>query len=164
MPRTLTLDEVSKHNSQSSCWVIIKDKVYDVTEFLPDHPGGAKIILKYAGKDATSAYEPIHPPDALDKHLPPEKHLGVLDTASASAIKEAAQNRPKTKDELRVEAAQASKPPLSRMLSLRDIEDVARQVLSYKAFAYYASAADDELSGHTLNPLDERHILTRNNV
>ncbi|OSD06084.1 hypothetical protein PYCCODRAFT_1431900 [Trametes coccinea BRFM310] len=146
MPRTLTLDEVSKHNSQSSCWVIIKDKVYDVTEFLPDHPGGAKIILKYAGKDATSAYEPIHPPDALDKHLPREKHLGVLDSASATAVKDAAQNRPKTKDELRVEAAQATKPPLSRMLSLRDIEDVARQVLSYKALAYYASAADDELT------------------
>ncbi|KAL1952095.1 hypothetical protein VTO73DRAFT_1244 [Trametes versicolor] len=146
MPRTLALDEVAKHNSRSSCWVIIKDKVYDVTEFLPDHPGGAKIILKYAGKDATSAYEPIHPPDALDKNLPAEKHLGVLDSASASAVQEAAQNRPKTKDELRVEAAQAAKPALSRMLSLRDIEDVARQVLSYKAFAYYSSAADDELT------------------
>ncbi|EIW64799.1 uncharacterized protein TRAVEDRAFT_68523 [Trametes versicolor FP-101664 SS1] len=146
MPRTLALDEVAKHNSRSSCWVIIKDKVYDVTEFLADHPGGAKIILKYAGKDATSAYEPIHPPDALDKNLPAEKHLGVLDNASASAVQEAAQNRPKTKDELRVEAAQAAKPALSRMLSLRDIEDVARQVLSYKAFAYYSSAADDELT------------------
>ncbi|KAI0778046.1 FMN-dependent dehydrogenase-domain-containing protein [Trametes elegans] len=111
-----------------------------------NHPGGAKIILKYAGKDATSAYEPIHPPDALDKNLPPEKHLGVLDSAAASAVKEAAQNRPKTKDELRVEAAHASKLPLSRMLSLRDIEAVARQVLSYKALAYYASAADDELT------------------
>ncbi|KAI0639264.1 FMN-dependent dehydrogenase-domain-containing protein [Trametes polyzona] len=146
MSRTFSLDEVAKHNSQSSCWVIIKDKVYDVTEFLPDHPGGAKIILKYAGKDATSAYEPIHPPDALDKNLPPENHLGVLDSASATAVKEAAENRPKTKDELRVEAAQAAKPPLSRMLSLRDIEDVARQVLSYKALAYYSSAADDELT------------------
>ncbi|KAI8995498.1 FMN-dependent dehydrogenase-domain-containing protein [Trametes punicea] len=146
MPRTFSLDEVAKHNSPSSCWVIIKNKVYDVTEFLPDHPGGAKIILKYAGKDATSAYEPIHPPDALDKNLPPEKHLGVLDSASANAVKEAEKNRPKTKDELRVEAALAARPPLSRMLSLRDIEDVARQVLSYKALAYYASAADDELT------------------
>ncbi|KAI0651715.1 FMN-dependent dehydrogenase-domain-containing protein [Trametes meyenii] len=137
MPRTFALDEVASHNSS---------RVYDVTEFLPDHPGGAKIILKYGGKDATSAYEPIHPPDALDKNLPPEKHLGVLDSASSSAVQEAAQNRPKTKDELRVEAAHAAKLPLSRMLSLRDIEDVARQVLSYKALAYYASAADDELT------------------
>ncbi|KAI0824209.1 FMN-dependent dehydrogenase-domain-containing protein [Trametes gibbosa] len=146
MPHTFALDEVAKHNSPSSCWVIIKDKVYDVTEFLPEHPGGAKIILKYAGKDATAAYDPIHPPDALDKNLPPGKHLGVLDSASARALKFAAENRLKTRDELRVEAAQASKPPLSRVLSLRDMEDVARQVLSYKALAYYSSAADDELT------------------
>lgn len=82
-------------------------------------------------------------------------------------VKEASENRPKTRDELRVEAAQAAKPPLSRVLSLRDMEvrayvqfsccdslntichqDVARQVLSYKALAYYSSAADDELSTH----------------
>ncbi|EJF66571.1 FMN-dependent dehydrogenase-domain-containing protein [Dichomitus squalens] len=146
MPRSYSLDEVSKHDSSSSCWVIIRNKVYDVTEFLPDHPGGTKIILKYAGKDATSAYEPIHPPDALDKNLPPEKHLGELDSAAASAVKEAEQSRKKTKDELRVEAAQQAKPPLSRILSLWDIEDVARKVLSYKAWAYYSSAADEELT------------------
>ncbi|RPD81856.1 hypothetical protein L226DRAFT_528087 [Lentinus tigrinus ALCF2SS1-7] len=144
MSRTFSLDEVSKHNSPSSCWVIISNKVYDVTEFLSAHPGGAKIILKYAGKDATAAYEPIHPPDALDKNLPREKHLGSLDSAAASAVKEAAQNRRKTQDELRVAAAHAAKLPLSRMLSLWDIEDVARKVLSYKALAYYASAADEE--------------------
>nr|VWP00836.1 Uncharacterized protein [Ganoderma boninense] len=146
MPRTYSLDEVSKHNSSSSCWVIISNKVYDVTDFLPDHPGGTKIILKYAGKDATSAYEPIHPPDALEKNLPPEKHLGGLDSVSASAVQEAAQNRKKTKDELRVEAAQKAKPPLSRVLSLWDMEHIAHKVLSYKAWAYYSSAADEELT------------------
>ena len=87
-----------------------------------DHPGGAKIILKYGGKDATSAYEPIHPPDALDKHLPREKHLGELDSAAATAVKEATQNRKKTQDELRVEAAKEALLPLSRMFSLWDIE------------------------------------------
>ncbi|KAI1797745.1 FMN-dependent dehydrogenase-domain-containing protein [Ganoderma leucocontextum] len=146
MPRAYSLDEVSKHNSSSSCWVVIGSKVYDVTEFLPDHPGGTKIILKYAGKDATSAYEPIHPPDALDKNLPPEKHLGELDSVAASAVKEATQNRKKTKDELRVEAAHKVKPPLSRILSLWDMEDVAHKVLSHKAWAYYSSAADEELT------------------
>ena len=43
-----------------------------------EHPGGPKIILKYAGKDATEEYEPIHPPDTLDKYLPKEKHLGPV--------------------------------------------------------------------------------------
>ena len=95
---------------------------YHAAATTQDHPGGAKIILKYGGKDATSAYEPIHPPDALDKHLPREKHLGTLDSAAATTVKEAAQNRKKTQDELRVEAARTALLPLSRMLSLWDIE------------------------------------------
>ena len=41
------------YSSRESCWVIIKGEVYDVTDFLDDHPGGAAIILKYGGKDAT---------------------------------------------------------------------------------------------------------------
>lgn len=49
----LKFDEVSKHNSRDDCWVIVHGEAYDVTEFLPEHPGGPAIILKYAGKDAT---------------------------------------------------------------------------------------------------------------
>ncbi len=33
-----------------------------MTSFLPEHPGGAKIIMNYAGKDATPGFEPIHSP------------------------------------------------------------------------------------------------------
>jgi L-lactate dehydrogenase (cytochrome) len=65
----LTGREVSTHNNEDSCWVIIHGKAYDVTEFLPEHPGGSKIILKYAGKDATEEFDVIHPPDTLDKVL-----------------------------------------------------------------------------------------------
>ncbi|KAJ2918555.1 hypothetical protein MD484_g1833, partial [Candolleomyces efflorescens] len=65
--------EVAKHNNRESCWIIVHDKVYDVTEFLDEHPGGSKIILKYAGKDATQEYDPIHPPDAITTHLPRQK-------------------------------------------------------------------------------------------
>ena len=42
--------EVAEHNTRQSCWVIINEKAYDVTDFLDEHPGGAGIILKYAGK------------------------------------------------------------------------------------------------------------------
>ncbi|KAK7694509.1 hypothetical protein QCA50_001695 [Cerrena zonata] len=143
---SLTLSEVSKHNTDKSCWVIIKNKVYDVTDFLAEHPGGAKIILKYAGRDATSAYEPIHPPDALDKNLAPEKHLGDLDSSSAAALSDARQHRKKTEDELRMEREQANKPPLSRILDLQEMENVAHKLISSKAWAYYSSASDDEIT------------------
>ena len=49
--------EVANHNNKDDCWVIVHGKAYDVTEFMPEHPGGPKIILKYAGKDATEEYE-----------------------------------------------------------------------------------------------------------
>lgn len=42
--------EVEKHNNRQSCWVIIEDEVYDVTDFIDEHPGGPGIILRYAGK------------------------------------------------------------------------------------------------------------------
>jgi cytochrome b involved in lipid metabolism len=48
--------------------VIIHGRAYDVTEFKEEHPGGKNIILRWAGKDATETYEPIHPPDTLDKY------------------------------------------------------------------------------------------------
>lgn len=49
MAKIFTLEEVQRHNNEASCWVIVKNKVYDLTDFLGDHPGGVEAILKYAG-------------------------------------------------------------------------------------------------------------------
>ncbi|KAJ3760979.1 FMN-dependent dehydrogenase-domain-containing protein [Lentinula raphanica] len=136
-----SLQEVSKHNNSKSCWVIINKRVYDVTDFLQEHPGGSSIILKYAGRDATSAYEPIHPSDALDKNLSPSQHLGPLDDTAVESLERAEASKKKTQDELRVEEAMKKRPPLNLV-----VQDVAKQVLSYRAWAYYSSAADDEIS------------------
>lgn len=51
----ITMDELSKHADIQSCWLLIDGKVYDVTTFIPGHPGG-KEILKGCGKDATELY------------------------------------------------------------------------------------------------------------
>jgi L-lactate dehydrogenase (cytochrome) len=59
-------------------WVIIHGKVYDLTLFLPEDAGGSKIIMKYAGKDATSAFEPIHLPNIIERLLPPQVSKKVL--------------------------------------------------------------------------------------
>lgn len=48
---TIPLSEILAHNNSKSCYVRIDEKVYDVTEFLDDHPGGGDLILEYAGKD-----------------------------------------------------------------------------------------------------------------
>lgn len=75
----LSYGEVGKHNSKTDCWVIIHGEVYNVTDFLKEHPGGSAIILKYAGKDATKAFDPIHPSDTLTKYLPEKNHIGPVD-------------------------------------------------------------------------------------
>jgi cytochrome b involved in lipid metabolism len=51
----ITLEEVSKHNSNSDCWTTINGKVYNVTNFISKHKGGDK-ILNACGKDATDLF------------------------------------------------------------------------------------------------------------
>jgi len=51
-----TLTDVATHNTKDDCWLAIHGKVYDVTEFIPTHPGGPAII-QGCGKDATSMFE-----------------------------------------------------------------------------------------------------------
>ncbi|XP_014667617.1 PREDICTED: cytochrome b5-like isoform X2 [Priapulus caudatus] len=48
--------DVSKHNNPHDAWIIFNGKVYDVTNYVIEHPGG-DIILRHAGKDATLAIE-----------------------------------------------------------------------------------------------------------
>lgn len=48
---------VRKHSMETACWIVIGDRVLDVTSYLGHHPGGSTIIQRFAGADATKAYE-----------------------------------------------------------------------------------------------------------
>jgi len=50
------IEEIAKHNSPSDCWLIIDNKVYDVSNFLNLHPGNPETIIPYCGKEATNAF------------------------------------------------------------------------------------------------------------
>ena len=54
-----TLLEISKHNTDESRWIVVDGLVYDVTDFIQNHPGGRKPFEKYAGTDATSKFKTI---------------------------------------------------------------------------------------------------------
>merc|ERR1712188_307100 len=82
--KTFTKEDVATHNNKASCWVILDDRVLDVTDFLKDHPGGELAILTFAGKDATEEFDMIHPPDVISKYLPASATLGMVGAAGAS--------------------------------------------------------------------------------
>ncbi|KAF4659159.1 hypothetical protein FOL46_006701, partial [Perkinsus olseni] len=84
-----TMEEVAKHNTDSDCWVVLNGEVLDVTEFLPEHPGGKLAIMTFAGKDATKEFNMIHPADVVEKYVP-ESILGPVVEASAASAAPAA--------------------------------------------------------------------------
>ena len=155
---------VAKHNSPDSCWVILYGNVYDVTEFLPSHPGGSRIILQLAGRDATDDFDPVHPPGTLEENLAPSAKLGPVDKASLARLRAAASQK---KDEEGADSTgkpgDAPPPPLESLLNLDEIEAAATARIPKKAWAYYFSAGDD-LASKKLNNTAYRQILLRPRV
>ncbi|KAM7270052.1 hypothetical protein ACFE04_029266 [Oxalis oulophora] len=76
-----TLADVSEHNTPKDCWLIIAGKVFDVTKFLEDHPGGDEVLLSATGKDATDDFEDVgHSSSA--RAMMEEFYIGNIDSAS----------------------------------------------------------------------------------
>eukprot|EP01025_Chloroclados_australasicus_P067645 TRINITY_DN93694_c0_g1_i1.p2 TRINITY_DN93694_c0_g1~~TRINITY_DN93694_c0_g1_i1.p2 ORF type:complete len:137 (-),score=17.76 TRINITY_DN93694_c0_g1_i1:269-643(-) len=68
--KVYTAEEVAQHNSRDDLWLVLKtdgvSKVYDVTSYVNEHPGG-DAILTNAGADSTEAFTgPQHPPRVYD--------------------------------------------------------------------------------------------------
>ncbi|XP_066249017.1 cytochrome b5-like isoform X2 [Euwallacea similis] len=67
MVQEYSFEEIKKHNNKNSTWFIINNDVYDVTEFLNEHPGGEEVLIEQAGKEATEAFEDVgHSSDARE--------------------------------------------------------------------------------------------------
>ena len=145
---------VAKHNTPESCWVILYGDIYDVTKFLPSHPGGGRIILQLAGRDCTEDYDSIHPPGTLEENSKAVSKLGKVDPATLP--------KPQV-DGLEVAQASEDPPSLDSLLNLDEIEEVATKQMVKKGWAYYYSAADDMIS-KKFNNLVYQQILLRPRV
>lgn len=58
--RKISLKELSEHTSQFNCWTAYQGKVYNISAYLPYHPGGEDILKKSAGKDCTKLFDKYH--------------------------------------------------------------------------------------------------------
>ena len=68
-PRPITRQELRKHRSQFDCWMALRGKVFNVTKYLPYHPGGPGELMSVAGKDATKEFDKIHKWVSIDGFL-----------------------------------------------------------------------------------------------
>ncbi|KAI0448989.1 FMN-dependent dehydrogenase-domain-containing protein [Xylaria acuta] len=142
--------EVAKHNTDKDCWVVLNGKAIHrlKTGFLENHPGGANLICRYSGRDATGAYDEVHDPELITRTLSSDKCLGNV--------------RPGRLPEPRQEVASTTAtsvnpiyPHLGSVINVDDFEKVAKQYLTSTGWAYYAGGAEDEVS-----LMDTRRLFT----
>jgi L-lactate dehydrogenase (cytochrome) len=85
--RLVTAVELRENSTAESCFVSIDGIVYDVTQFLPSHPGGSKIVLNASGEDASTTFHAFHKASVLTDVATPYRigRLSVSDTGSEDA-------------------------------------------------------------------------------
>ncbi|KAG8831817.1 hypothetical protein FRC17_002522 [Serendipita sp. 399] len=63
--KIVSYEEFQEHQQRENLWLLLHGKVYDVSKFLDEHPGGEEVIFAEAGKDATESFEDVgHSDDA----------------------------------------------------------------------------------------------------
>ena len=62
MKRQFSREEVQRHNTKNSAWVIVDGEVFDVTSWVPKHPGGSRLILEFSGTDCSDEFAAFHAP------------------------------------------------------------------------------------------------------
>ena len=75
--RNISLVEVKKHNKKNDAWTIINNKIYNISSWIPKHPGG-DIIMQAVGKDATQLFLNNNHPSYVEKTILPKYYIGNL--------------------------------------------------------------------------------------
>jgi len=155
--RKITMQEVEHHNTPDNCWVVLNGKVYDLSTFHKNHPGGSEIITEHAGKDLSNLFNAVHPKDIVQRLLAPEACIGVVDESTVDPVKHIVPALEKAPSRgLQQPPAQATttdqkvqpweKPPIDAMLNTFDFESVAAHTMTEEGWGYYSSGADDEIT------------------
>lgn len=113
-------------------------------DFLDSHPGGANVILRCAGKDATNDFDSVHSPEVLTEALSASALRGQINAAELAKSRESSGTTSASTSI--TESAAAGPPPLNTLINLHGFEEVAQRYLPPNAWAYYSSGADDEIS------------------
>ncbi|KAL6248585.1 hypothetical protein RBB50_004840 [Rhinocladiella similis] len=129
----ISLLEVSRHNQDDDCWIVLNGVVWDMSGFAARHPGGREAIEEFFGQDGSEVYNGIHSPTLAEKFLGPSKKIGLLEAGA-----------PKTGDE-KGEVA-VVKPDLETIISVYEFEKVAETALRPKSWAYIFGSTENGLT------------------
>jgi len=138
MSKTFSAAEVAKHNTESDCWIIINNKVYDVTKFLKLHPGGKKVLLGVGGQECTEQFNQFHNAAQVIGKYGPKLIVGEIEGASAKKEKkQTTENKPKADKP-------AAEPRHSAVVSLPPtINDKFGDMIPYGDPSWYQGSAAD---------------------
>ena len=75
---TYTLADVAQHNTAAHCWAAVDGQVYDLTDWIGQHPGGQQRIIALCGTDATVAFSTQHGGQARPASQLAPLQIGVL--------------------------------------------------------------------------------------
>ncbi|XP_015272224.1 PREDICTED: cytochrome b5 isoform X1 [Gekko japonicus] len=100
--RYYKLEEIQEHKTSQSTWIILHRRVYDLTKFFEEHPGGEEVLREQAGGDATENFEDVghstdaralsdtfiigelHPDDWEKVQKPTDTYISTVDSNTSS--------------------------------------------------------------------------------
>ena len=145
-----TMEEIEKHNTEHDIWIIVKNKVYDCTEYLELHPGGADSILINGGLDSTEDFTAIHSTKAtkmLEKF-----YIGDLDMSSIRKAEDI------DKEDI---CTKTSRPLALNPKKKRPFKLQAKTVLSHDSFMLDFALQSPE---HVLGLPTGKHMFLSNEI
>lgn len=77
-PDGFTLAEVAQHATPESCWAAVDGEVYDLTDWIGQHPGGEQRIVQICGTDAGQAFDAQHGRNQLAQSELERFRIGTL--------------------------------------------------------------------------------------
>ena len=81
--QVFTLAEVAEHNRLEDCWMAIRGQVYDLTEYVPEHPAPRRVLQRWCGAEATEGME------TKDRNRPHTEYAwGLLEPYRIGSLKE----------------------------------------------------------------------------
>ncbi|KAK9369046.1 acyl-CoA dehydrogenase/oxidase [Lipomyces kononenkoae] len=140
---SFSTEDVAKHNSEESLWIIVDGGVFDLTSFQNEHPGGKKILKRVAGKDASKMFWKYHNAGILKKYTP-KLQIGSIGTGAVAPLPAENKEEP---------------APAAGLVEVKDAKE------TFEPFGDLVPFGDPSwYQGYSTNYYNASHVALRNEV